>query len=146
MLLKSRDDTEAEKLEKGIKSSILELVRRREGANNGEYEHFGRDYLGQLMKITLEPDMNKRITLEQMIDEIKAVYGAGHLTTTSLLSWCVFLLAIHTDWQERARFEVFEIFGKKNPTSDGLARLKTVRAPSSQTRFLIIYTQFVFIL
>lgn len=133
MLLKSRDDIEAEKLEKGIKSSILELVRRREGANNGEYEHFGRDYLGQLMKITLESDTTKRITLEQMIDEIKAVYGAGHLTTTSLLSWCVFLLAIHTDWQEKARFEAFQIFGKRNPTSDGLGRLKTVRASSSQT-------------
>lgn len=125
-LLKSRDDTEAEKLEKGIKASILELVRRREGAKNGEYEHSGRDYLGQLMQITQESEINKRITLEQMIDEIKAVYGAGHLTTTSLLSWCVFLLASHTDWQERARYEAFQIFGQKNPSSDGLARLKTM--------------------
>lgn len=123
--MKSSDDIEAEKLEKGIKDSILELVRKREKAKNGE--DFGRDYFGQLMKITYDSEVKKRITLEQMIDEIKALYGAGHLTTTNLLSWCVFLLAIHTDWQHKARLEALHIFGNKNPTSHGLARLKTVR-------------------
>ncbi|KAL2471858.1 Cytochrome [Abeliophyllum distichum] len=73
-------------------------IRKREKvSNNGEFEDFGSDYLGQLVKISHETDTKKRITIEQMIDEIKTVYGAGHLTTTSLLSWCILLLAIHTD-------------------------------------------------
>ncbi|XP_049405448.1 cytochrome P450 CYP749A22-like [Solanum stenotomum] len=70
------------------------------------FENFGTDYLGQLLKLLHEPDTNKSITLDQMIDEIKALYGAGHLTTTSLLGWSVFLLALHPEWQEKARKEV----------------------------------------
>ncbi|XP_057481479.1 cytochrome P450 CYP749A22-like [Actinidia eriantha] len=125
-LLKTSDEIEAENLERGIKSSILELVNEREIPKNGEVGNFGSDYLGQLVKIFHEPDKNKRISLEQMIDEIKALYGAGHLTTTNLLAWTVFLLAIHTEWQEKAREEVLELFGRKTPTSDGIARLKTM--------------------
>lgn len=125
MILKSSDEIEVEKLSQGIKSSILELVRKRETEKQGETENFGSDYLGQLMKIT-HSDINKRITVDQMIDEMKMLYGAGHLTTTNLLAWSVFLLALHTDWQDKARTEVLEIIGRKNPTSDGIVRLKTV--------------------
>ncbi|EEF50704.1 conserved hypothetical protein [Ricinus communis] len=34
------------------------------------------------------------------------------------------LLASHTDWQDNARKKVLELFGKENPTPDGIARLK----------------------
>lgn len=125
--MKTNDESEAEKLERRIKGAILELVRKREKASSGAVENFGNDYLGQLMKITHGSDISKNISLDQMIDEIKALYGAGHLTTTSLLGWCVFLLAVHTEWQEKARKEILELFGHKNPTSDGIARLRTVR-------------------
>ena len=127
LILKTSDEIEAEKLEQTIKKSILEIVKKRK-ANMGEgVDEFGSDYLGQLVKIADESNGSKRISIEQMIDEIKAVYGAGHLTTTNLLSWTVFLLAIDQDWQEKARREVFEFFGRRTPTSDGIARLKTVR-------------------
>lgn len=125
--MKTDDDIEADKLEKGIKKSILDLVNKREQKlKNGEADDYGSDYLGQLVKIANDSDEKKRISLEQMVDEIKALYGAGHLTTTNLLSWTVFLLAIDTDWQDRARNEVCEHFGNQNPTSDGIARLKNV--------------------
>nr|GME05323.1 cytochrome P450 CYP749A22-like [Ipomoea batatas] len=127
MLMKSSDEIEAEKLERKIKDAILELVRKREKESNGVVENYGKDYLGQLMKISGGSDISKNISLDQMIDEIKALYGAGHLTTTSLLGWCIFLLALHTEWQEKARTEILELFGHDNPTSDGIARLRTVR-------------------
>lgn len=90
------------------------------------YEKFGNDYLGQLMKLLHESDTNKRITIDQMIDEVRTLYGAGHLTTTSLLGWSVFLLALHPEWQEKARKEVFLFCGLEKPTSDAIARLRTV--------------------
>nr|GLL39357.1 cytochrome P450 CYP749A22-like [Ipomoea trifida] len=126
MLMKSSDEIEAEKLERRIKGAILELVRKREKESNGVVENYGKDYLGQLMKISGGSDISKNISLDQMIDEIKALYGAGHLTTTSLLGWCIFLLALHTEWQEKARTEILELFGHENPTSDGIARLRTM--------------------
>nr|XP_009762791.1 PREDICTED: cytochrome P450 CYP749A22-like [Nicotiana sylvestris] len=126
MLIRTNDEIEAEKLERGIKSSILELVRKREKVKDRTFENFGTDYLGQLMKLLHESDMNKSITIDQMIDEVKALFGAGHLTTTSLLGWSVFLLAHHPEWQEKARKEVLEFCGLKNPTSDAITRLRTM--------------------
>lgn len=128
-LVRNEDEAEAKKLEERIKSSIMEKVRKREvdAKKAGNLEDFGHDYLGQLVKISHESDEKKRITTEQMIDEIKAIYGAGHLTTTSLLAWCVVLLGTNTEWQEKAREEVEEVFGGKSPDSDGIARLKIVK-------------------
>lgn len=127
-LVRSGDEVEAKKLEQRIRSSILEKVRKREidAKKHGNLEDFGCDYLGQLVRSSHESDVKKRITTAQMIDEIKAIYGAGHLTTTSLLGWCVVLLATHTEWQDRAREEVKETFGGNTPDSDGIARLKIV--------------------
>ncbi|KAL4586430.1 hypothetical protein LXL04_011066 [Taraxacum kok-saghyz] len=125
LIMKTNDEIEAEKLEKAIKISILDLVEKRK-VNADKDDDFGSDYLGQLVKTANDANENKRITVEQMIDEIKAIYGAGHLTTTNLLSWTVFLLAINQEWQEKVREEVLELFGRKTPTSDGLARLKTM--------------------
>ncbi|PHT26424.1 hypothetical protein CQW23_33970 [Capsicum baccatum] len=53
MLIRTDDEIEAEKLERGITSSILELVRKREKVKDGM---FGADYLGQLMKLLHESD------------------------------------------------------------------------------------------
>ncbi|KAL1807078.1 hypothetical protein ACET3Z_030146 [Daucus carota] len=127
-IIRTEDETEAEKLKEGIKNSILDLVGKRDQkVKNGEAEDYGSDYLGQLVKICHDSDANKRITVAQMVDEIRALYGAGHLTTTNLLSWTVFLLAVDTDWQDKARKEVVQHFGQENPSSDGIARLKSVR-------------------
>lgn len=126
MVFKSDDEVEAEKLEKRIKGSIMNFVKKRESLPNAALGDFGSDYLGQLVKIRHESDVNRRITAEHMIDEIKVIYGAGHLTTTILLSWCVLLLAIHEDWQEKAREEVKETFGFHTPNSDGIARLRAM--------------------
>ncbi|KAI3764071.1 hypothetical protein L2E82_14071 [Cichorium intybus] len=121
LITKTDDEIEAEKLEKAIKKSILDIVDKRKA----NADDFGNDYLGQLVKIANDANDKKRITVDQMIDEIKAIYGAGHLTTTNLLSWTVFLLATNQEWQEKVREEVLELFGRETPTSDGIARLKT---------------------
>ncbi|XP_060212290.1 F-box only protein 8-like [Lycium barbarum] len=81
-------------------------------------------------RFRLERDTNKSITIDQMIDEVKALYGAGHLTTTSLLGWSVFLLALHPEWQEKARKEVFAFCGLKNPTSDANRKTKNSKQRS----------------
>lgn len=127
-LLRNNDEFEAKNLEERIKSAVLEKVRKREidAKKSGNLDDFGCDYLGQLVRSSHESDVKKRITTEQMIDEIRTIYGAGHLTTTSLLGWCAVLLATHTEWQDRAREEVMETFGGSSPDSDGIARLKIV--------------------
>ncbi|PHT33559.1 hypothetical protein CQW23_25359 [Capsicum baccatum] len=117
---KSSDEMESEKLEKGIYDSITRIIKKREQEKFGEESNFGSDFLGKL----LEAYQDHRISVEEIADECKTFYFAGHETTTSLLGWTIFLLATNKNWQEKARQEVLESFGQKVPSADGLSRLK----------------------
>ncbi|XP_050373899.1 cytochrome P450 CYP749A22-like [Argentina anserina] len=128
-LFKTSDDIEAENLEKGVRNSILEIVKEREQkamTKSGEEKSFGSDFLGLLLKAHHDVDINQRITVDDLIDECKTFYFAGQETTNSLLAWTMFLLALHTDWQEKARKEVLHLFGKQTPNLDGISKLKTM--------------------
>lgn len=94
--------------------------------NNDYARSLETDFLGKLLEANHEDDEGKRISIEDMVDECKTFYFAGHETTTSLLGWTILLLAIHKDWQEKARKEVLDLLGQTNPNSDGIARLKVV--------------------
>lgn len=124
---KSRDEIEADKLEKQLENSILEIIKKREDeVMTGEVENFRNDFLGILLKAKHGDDDSKRISLREVIDECKTFYIAGQETSNTLLCWVVLLLATHSDWQEEARNEVFKILGNKTPTADGIAKLKKV--------------------
>ena len=127
-IFKSSDQIESDNLEKGIHDSIKEIIKKREEkVMNGEEDSFGSDFLGLLLKAHHNTDAKQRISMDEMVDECKTFYLAGQETTSSLLAWTVFLLAVHTDWQEEARKEVLDLFGKQNPKPDGISRLKSVR-------------------
>ncbi|KAA8532859.1 hypothetical protein F0562_033024 [Nyssa sinensis] len=131
---KSRDQIEADKIEQSIRDSITEMIKKREEkVMRGETESFGCDFLGSLIKAQHDSDKTKRVCIDEMIDECKTFYIAGHETTSSLLSWTILLLAIHIDWQDKARNEVLELFGKENPNPEGIARLKTMSLIINET-------------
>ena len=119
---KTREEVESDEIERSLRGTAMSIVRKREEA--GDY---GTDFLGALLRAHHDSDKKNRISLDDVIDECKVFFLAGHETTSSLLSWTILLLAIHTDWQEKARKEVLEIYGQQNPTAEGLPRLKTVR-------------------
>lgn len=128
-LVKTADDVESDKLEQGIRNSIVNMMKRREDAAimSQSSDSFGSDFLGLLLKAHHDDDdPDSRISVEDVIDECKSFYVAGHETTASSITWTIFLLALHTDWQHEARKEVLEFFGRQNPTPDSLARLKIV--------------------
>ncbi|OMO72090.1 Cytochrome P450 [Corchorus olitorius] len=124
---KSADEIEAEKLEKEIYDSVMRIVKKREEkVASGEAESFGSDFLGLLLKAYHDSDEKNRLSIQDLVDECKTFYFAGQETTNSLLAWTSFVLAIHTDWQEKARKEVIEMFGNQNPDPDGISKLKIV--------------------
>ena len=103
------------------------IKKREEKVRNGEEDSVGGDLLGVLLKAHHDANISQRITIDNLVDECKTFYFAGQETTNALLAWTVFLLAVHTDWQEKARKEVLDLFGKQNPDADGITKLKSVR-------------------
>ncbi|CAN1794912.1 Cytochrome P450 CYP749A22 [Linum perenne] len=147
MMFKSKDEIEAERLDQGIRDSIMKIVKKRqEKVKRGEMEGYGNDYLGMLIRAHDEKDESRRIDVNQLIDECKTLYVAGQETTNTLLSWIILLLSIHQDWQEEARKEVFDLFGRdRNPDVDGIARLKVVGMIINETLRLYppVYSGFI---
>ncbi|KAF0919797.1 hypothetical protein E2562_031658 [Oryza meyeriana var. granulata] len=86
------------------------------------------DLLGLMLKSNMdsgEPS-NLRMSTEDVTEECKLFYFAGMETTSVLLTWTLVVLAMHPEWQDRAREEVLSAFGRDKPNFDGLNKLKTV--------------------
>ncbi|XWS23055.1 hypothetical protein CRYUN_Cryun29cG0088800 [Craigia yunnanensis] len=124
-LVKTDDDIESDKLEQGIRNSFTQMIRKREETATGESDSYN-DFLGLLMKAYHDTDKIKSISVDDLIDECKTFYLAGHETTTSSLTWTFLLLAMYTEWQDKARMEVLELIGLKSPNPDSIAKLKTI--------------------
>ncbi|XP_050237846.1 cytochrome P450 CYP749A22-like [Mercurialis annua] len=133
-LLKTSDDIETNKLEYEIHKRFINLIKKREDeAITGQVDGFRSDFLGLLLKSHHDNGIAKKITVNELIDECKTFYVAGHETTSSLLTWILLLLAIYPDWQDKARQEVLEVFGHQHPCSQGLTKLKIVSMIINET-------------
>ncbi|PKA53694.1 Cytochrome P450 734A1 [Apostasia shenzhenica] len=127
----NQDDIESDRIEQEIRGSIMKLIQSREQRKEkGEIGGYGEDLLGLLMRAHHEGDeQSERISIEDIIDECKTFYFAGQETTVSMLSWTSLLLAMNTEWQNRARMEVMELLGDRTPSpndSPAIAKLKTM--------------------
>ncbi|RXH70079.1 hypothetical protein DVH24_007335 [Malus domestica] len=103
-----------------MRNSIREIIKKREEkAAIGDEESFGGDYLGLVLKARHDSNDEKRISVDEMVDECKTIYFAGHETTNTVLAWTVFFwhsTLIVKRKQER----------RQNPNPGGIAKLKTV--------------------
>ncbi|CAN0896337.1 Cytochrome P450 CYP749A22 [Linum grandiflorum] len=121
IIFRTGDEHESAVIQQEIKSIIMNMVNKRREENNSTGTS---DFLGLLIKAYTDPDTKNRITMDDLVDECKTFYVAGHETTTSSLTWTVLLLAVHTEWQDRAREQVVQLFGNdSSPTPDGISRL-----------------------
>ncbi|KAJ4815592.1 Cytochrome P450 [Rhynchospora pubera] len=113
-------------LEKKFKSIAMQIIHERMASSNGEY---GNDLLGLMLEtcMTVGKENNKnRLSMDEIIDECKTFFFAGHETTSHLLTWTMFLLSTNQDWQEKLRVEVLRECGTEIPNADMLTKLKLV--------------------
>ncbi|XP_038991772.1 cytochrome P450 CYP749A22-like [Hibiscus syriacus] len=124
---KSADFVESEQLVKAIEDCVMEIVKiREEKVVNGEADSFGDDFLGILVSAYRDSNDKNRLSMDDLVDECKLFFLAAQATVNSLIAWAIMVLSIHQDWQEKARMEVIEIFGDRNPDSNGIAKLKII--------------------
>lgn len=112
------------RLDREIQATLRHIISSR-GDN-----YIGNDLLGILMsanrKELLGTQKNLSLSMQEIVDECKTFFFAGHETTATLLTWTTMLLAINPEWQERTREEVLHLCGKQTPTYESLYNLKLV--------------------
>ncbi|GER40587.1 cytochrome P450, partial [Striga asiatica] len=104
----SNDDLESKKLEKGLRDCIVRVITKREMEENSK-----SDFLGKLLESNNERNKkNLKMSVQEIVDECKTFYFAGHETTMSLLAWTIMLLCQNQEWQEKVRQEIIEVLGQ----------------------------------
>ncbi|XBI11191.1 hypothetical protein VPH35_138295 [Triticum aestivum] len=123
-------------LDREIRRGLVQLIGRRSDAaedHEAEIKEKGnsggfRDLLG--LMINARDKKSQAMPVEDMVEECKTFFFAGKQTTTNLLTWATVLLAMHPEWQDRARQEVLAVCGLGElPAKEHLHKLKTVRHP-----------------
>ncbi|CAL5053597.1 unnamed protein product [Urochloa decumbens] len=124
-------------LDREIRRGLVELIVDRsdeaedEDVNDdkGTNSNGFRDLLGLMINAAGQKKAAApAIPVADMLEECKTFFFAGKQTTTNLLTWATVLLAMHPDWQRRARREVLAVCGGADelPSKDHLPKLKTL--------------------
>eukprot|EP00250_Pteridium_aquilinum_P019431 c24429_g1_i2 orf=64-1323(+) len=118
------------RIDRHIKRRLRQVINNRlERVAIGRGDSYGSDLLGLMMAATrggLEGHQKKlTMHIDDIVDECKTFFFAGHETTATWLTWTALLLATNPSWQERTREEVQAICGmEETPTADTLSHLK----------------------
>ncbi|OEL30309.1 Cytochrome P450 709B2 [Dichanthelium oligosanthes] len=113
-------------LERKLKMTLMAVIQARLASKGSGY---GDDLLGLMLQACFMTEQGEKrdeltLTMDEIIDEYKTFFFAGHETTSHLLTWTMFWLSVYPEWQERLRAEVLRECRKANPTADMLSKLK----------------------
>uniref|UniRef100_A0A0D9WMT6 Cytochrome P450 n=1 Tax=Leersia perrieri TaxID=77586 RepID=A0A0D9WMT6_9ORYZ len=108
-------------LEKKVRGTLMAMIRERQADAK---EGGARDLLGLMLEAN-DGGGATRLTMDEIVDECKTFFFAGHESTAHLLTWSIFLLGTKPQWQDRLRDEVLrECAGDSLPDADSLSKLK----------------------
>lgn len=101
-----------------VHTKAYEIVKARRKAleDDVEKEKLRKKKHLDFLDILLEArdDNGNGLTDEEIVGEVVTFMFAGHDTTASVISWTLYSLARHPEYQEKCRQEVDEVFGHKN--------------------------------
>jgi PHYB activation tagged suppressor 1 len=139
--LPTRKNTSSWKLGKEIRKNLVTLIgRRQEAADDWKHHGCAKDLLGLMIKASSDGGKVGPITVNDIVEECKTFFFAGKQTTSNLLTWTTVLLAMHPEWQERARQEVLRVCGAHDiPSREQLAKLHTVSNSWHLAQFFLFF-------
>ncbi|XP_044964748.1 cytochrome P450 709B1-like [Hordeum vulgare subsp. vulgare] len=113
------------KLDKEVRTMLMNIIESRLATK--DTMGYGNDLLGLMLEAcAAEGGHTPILSMDEIIDECKTFFFAGHDTSSHLLTWTMFLLSTHPEWQEKLREEVLRECGSEVPTGDMLNKLHLV--------------------
>ncbi|KAJ4957993.1 hypothetical protein NE237_025104 [Protea cynaroides] len=126
----SREDSE---MPEGSYKDLLGLMIKA-GANNEEQRRSSSSDSSGSSLSTASASALSSITVRDIVEECKSFFFAGKQTTANLLTWTTVLLAMHPEWQHKARAEVLRVCGSRaTPTKDAIPKLKMLSMIVNET-------------
>ncbi|GAB4827729.1 hypothetical protein Ancab_034615 [Ancistrocladus abbreviatus] len=128
-LRRSKSQKEIKRLEKEIERLIWEVVEERRVADCSTDQ---KDLLQSILDGAIHDDQgglgnhNQQYSKRFIVDNCKNIYFAGHESTAVAASWCLMLLALNPDWQDRIRSEVEAAQPCSHDDADSFLRIKSV--------------------
>ncbi len=101
-----------------MRNAVLAIIERRRASGVED----ARDLLGQLLKAR-DPETDRPMDDELLIDNLLTLLMAGHETTAKALTWTLYLLARAPEWQDRVRQEVHDVVGDREISADQISEL-----------------------
>ena len=108
-----------------IDSVVLGLIRARQAAR-GSGEQPRHDLLDMLLDAE-DAETGERMTDQEVLDEVKTVFAAGHETTANALTWTWLLLSEHPEAGEKLRAELDAVLDGRPPTLADVPNLHYTR-------------------
>ena len=105
-----------------INSVVLGLIQARQAARDS-----GEQPRGDLLDMLLDAEdaeTGKRMTDQEILDEVKTVFAAGHETTANALTWTWLLLFEHPEAGENLKAELDAVLGRRLPTLVDIPNLR----------------------
>ena len=121
----TRRNREFQRALETIDSVVLGLIRARQAARDSG-EHPRGDLLDMLLDAE-DAETGERMTDQEVLDEVKTVFAAGHETTANALTWTWLLLAENPEVGEKLKAELDAVLGGRPPTSADLPNLRYTR-------------------
>lgn len=125
---KVKENRKMKVLNKEMIDQLSRIVKKREETLKRGEKVNKDDLLSVLMEATRKEmqEEGSGMSMEEVIDECKVFYSAGADSTARLLVWTIVCLSKHTDWQSRAREEVFQVMGHNDIDFEKLNHLKII--------------------
>jgi cytochrome P450 len=111
------DNRRVQRAARTIESFIMNLIRQRRSE--------GKDYGDVLSDLINAQDAETGATLndQEICNELKTLFGAGHETTALMLMWTLYLLAQNPSIEEKLNLESLDVLDGRQPTLEDLKRM-----------------------
>jgi gibberellin 13-oxidase len=107
-----------------------------------------RNLLSTILQNASTDHMGPKESDEFIVDNCKSIFFAGHESTAVTATWCLMLLGMYPEWQERVRTEVHDVCGGEYPDAKSLQKMKIVGSFSKPTILNkeVVFSVIIFIL